>query len=137
MKLQTLKLAGAVDRKKEILDHVGDLSGFTWLGNMVVVGTLLEPKMSAGGIHFTDRRIDEGRFQSKIGLVLAMGPDAFVLDDNLPYEGPKPKIGDWVMFRPSDSWEIALGKDRGEGAPCRMMDYRVIRAIVDTPDMVW
>ena len=40
--------------------------------------------------------------------------------------------GDWVLFRPSDGWQISIN-----GVSCRIMDDIHIRGKLAHPDTVW
>jgi co-chaperonin GroES (HSP10) len=91
----------------------------------VLVATAPEPEKRSGFI-MTSKTIDEGRFQGKIGLVLRIGNGAFKYDGSYEYEGDVPQIGDWVLFKPSQGWEVAIN-----GVPCRWVDSDNLVAVVN------
>ena len=100
--------------------------------NRVIVATAPHISATAGGILFTDRRKDEGRYQGKVGLILSIGPTAFRYDGSYEWEGDKPQIGDWVFYRPTESVEFGLN-----GVPCRVIkDEYIIGGVLD-PEVVY
>jgi hypothetical protein len=42
------------------------------------------------------------------------------------------KVGDWIVFRPSDSWSITVN-----GVLCRILEDMSVRGRVTAPDLVW
>ena len=120
------------DPKQTLLDEIGDISEFQVFHNDVIVAVYLRPEKTASGIYLTDRHRDEDRFQSKVGLVVKMGPDAFEDDTGTWFNGVKVKVGDWVWFRPSDGFNLTLSK-----VLCRALKDTSIRGTVPFPDMIW
>lgn len=55
-------------------------------------------------LYLPDMALSEDRFQSCVGLVIAVGPGAFKNPDGSSrYHGPRPfSVGDWVQFPRSD-----------------------------------
>lgn len=138
MKSSVIELSQATDQRSAILQKVGDLSGHQLLGDRVLVATYIEPEKTAGGIIMPQARVEESRFQGKVGLVLAIGPTAFRYEGGYEWEGPKPVAGDWVMYFPSNAREFFLGgsKDRG-GVSCRQISADLIEAIVANPNSIY
>jgi co-chaperonin GroES (HSP10) len=132
MKLNVIELAKSDDAKSAIIKAVGDISKMHITEDWVLVGTYIRPEKTKGGIYMPQKTMDEDRFQGKAGLVLAMGPTAFKYSGPFPYEGPKPEIHDWVMYRNSDSWECGL-----RGVSVRFISSEDIKAIIPDPDMVY
>lgn len=135
MRANIVGLAQARDQKQEILSKAGDLSGHQVLGDLVLVATYIEPEKSQGGIYMPQKRLDESRFQGKVGLVLKLGPMAFQYDGAYPYEGPVPSVGEWVQYRAADTNEFFMGgsgKD-GSGLSCRYIHSSLIQAIIGDP----
>lgn len=85
-----------------------------------------------GSIFLTDKNKNEGRFQGKVGLVLKMGERAFKWDGPYDYTGAVPEVGDWVVFRPADSWETGVN-----GVLCRWVHDQMIVARVKSPEDVY
>jgi co-chaperonin GroES (HSP10) len=101
--------------------------------NRVLVATYYVSKVTAGGIIMPNKTVDENRFQGKVGLVLKMGPFAFKYDETEAHHGIiVPEIGDWVFYRPSDSWESAL-----RGVSCRFIWDDSIAGILTDPTIIW
>jgi len=127
-----MKMKHAVDPKKEILDEIGDIKEVEIFNNQILVGVYIRPQKTASGIILTDKTIDEDKYQGKVGLVLKMGPDAFVDETGKWFKNMKIKVGDWVVFRPSDGWAIDINSKR-----CRILDDVAVRGRVKSPDIVW
>lgn len=122
----------SVDPKKELLNNLGDLSAFEIFNNQVLVAVYIRPDKTKGGIYLTDKARDEDRYQGKVGLVIAMGPTAFVDDSQSWFKGVSIDLHDWVVFRPSDGWSLEFN-----GVLCRILDDTVIRGKIDRPDRVF
>ena len=120
------------DPKQDILDAIGDLDEFQVFHNDVVVAVYLRPEKTASGIYLPDQHRDEDRYQSKVGLVVKMGPDAFEDETGTWFHGVKVKVGDWVYYRPSDGFNLTVNK-----VLCRALKDTSIRGVIPTPDMVW
>lgn len=97
----------------------------------VLVAIWVRPNRTAGGIELPDSYRDEDVFQGKTGLVLTMGDLAFS-DDETHRWPVKPKVGDWVAYRVSDGWPFMLGQQ-----PCRLVNERGIRMVLERPDVVY
>lgn len=122
----------SVDPQDAILKEIGDISQVEVFNNQLLVAVYIRPQKTKSGIYLTDKTTDEDRFQSKVGLVLKMGPMAF--DDNTGqwFNGVQVNVGDWIVFRPSDGWSITVNN-----VLCRMIDDMNIKGRVDHPDRVW
>jgi len=127
-----MKMAHDVDPKEEILSSVGDLNEIEVFNNNILVAIYIRPTRTKSGIILTDDTIDQDRYQGKVGLVLKMGESACVDPSGNWFNGVKVNVGDWVIFRPSDGWSVAIN-----GQPCRIMDDLVIRGRAKHPDMIW
>ena len=104
-------------------------------GPRVLIALAPSRGRSAGGIIFTDKLKDEGRFQGKAGLVLKLGHDAFKYHPRYPqydWEGPKPEVGSWVAFFNSDSREIGIG-----GIACRYIWDSDLLSLITEPEAVY
>ena len=121
-----------VDPKQAILDEIGDLDGLTVSGNDVLVAVYLRPEKTASGIFLTDNTRSEDKYQSKVGLVLKMGPDAFVDPTGEWFKDAEYKVGDWVWHRPSDGWSITVNK-----VLCRVLKDTSVRGTVAHCDYIW
>ena len=120
------------DPKQVLLDQVGDTSSIEVFNMQVLVAVYIRPEKTKGGLFLSDKSRDEDRYQSKVGLILKKGPTAFVDKDGEWFSGLDIKEGDWIVFRPSDGWNITIN-----GTLCRMLDDMSVRARIAHPDQVW
>mgnify|MGYP003655893575 CR=1 FL=1 len=121
-----------VDPKRQIITEVGDTKHIQLFGTQVLVGIYKRPEKTKGGIILTPNAIAEDIYQSKVGLILGLGPSAFVETDGKWFGGLEISVGDWVIFRPSDGWQLGIGSRE-----CRMLEDASIKGIVGAPDLVW
>jgi hypothetical protein len=101
---------------KQLGDYTGELEVF---GRQVLIAVYVRPLMNPRtGMHFTDTQQKEDIFQGKVGLVLALGPDAFKGDDDYVAAtfGPKgaPEVGDWVFTNPNAGMSLNIIGKGGE-----------------------
>jgi co-chaperonin GroES (HSP10) len=120
------------DPKRVLLEQVGDTSSIEIFNMQVLVAVYIRPEKTKGGLFLSDKSRDEDRYQSKVGLILKKGPTAFVDKDGEWFSGLDINEGDWVVFRPSDGWNITIN-----GTLCRMLDDMSVRARIAHPDQVW
>lgn len=137
--LREIAQAANDDPRKALLDAAGALEDYEVFHNLVLVATYVAPEKTAGGIIRPDRTLAEDRFQGKVGLVLKVGPLAFVDDSVARFGGVTIAVGDWVTYRPSDGIELFI-KDRrkaGDGLPCRLIEDALIKGRVRDPALVY
>lgn len=120
------------DPAQEIWSGVGDLSGISVFNNKLILATYMRPEKSKGGLIMTDMARSEDRWQSKIGLLIKMGPQAFIDDTGRWFSGVKFELGDWLVYRPADGWNMEIN-----GKPCRVFDDINIVGRVEHPDLVY
>jgi co-chaperonin GroES (HSP10) len=111
---------------------MGDISSVEVFNNQVLVAVYIRPQKTKSGIILTSQTTDEDRYQSKVGLVVKMGPQAFQDNSGQWFSGLEIKEGDWIVFRPSDGWSITVNN-----VLCRMIDDVNIKGRIDQPDRVW
>ena len=71
-------LAAAEDQKKAIWEVIGDsLDHIKLTGSKFIMAVYISRETSRGGIIKPDQTLKEDIFQSKVGLILKSGPDAF------------------------------------------------------------
>lgn len=131
----SIAMAHDVDPKEKILAELGDISSVKLLNNNIMIAVYIRPEKTKGGIIINDRVRDEDRFQSKIGMIVAMGPSAFKEDDSDPkwFNGMTFNVGDWVLFRPADGWTVTVN-----GVSCKILsDVQIKGVIGNDVDMVW
>ena len=109
-----------------------DLSEVEVIGNQVLLAIYIRPEKTKGGIFLPDKAKDEDKYQSKVGLILKTGPSAFVDETQSWFKGVTIKEHDWIIFRPSDGWQMLVN-----GISCRMLDDTVVRGRIPDPDMIW
>ncbi len=130
--MPAMEMTHDIDPKEAILEAIGDLSTFEVFHNDVIVAVYLRPEKTKSGIFLPDQHRDEDRYQSKVGLVVKTGPDAFVDDSGSWFNGVHVKVGDWVWYRPSDGFNLTVNK-----VLCRALKDTSIRGTIAHPDMVW
>ena len=118
----------AISLKKEI----GDVSNVEVFNNQMLVAVYIRPSKTKSGIILTNQTTDEDKFQSKVGLVVKKGPNAFEDATGEWFKNVKINEGDWIVFRPSDGWSITVN-----GVLCRMIEDVNIKGRIDQPDRVW
>lgn len=126
------------DPKKEIMKKLGkQLASVTLYGNNILVATYMRPKMAKFGtleLQLADATRKEDEYQGKVGLVLKLGPRAYVDDELFQFHGQKVDVGDWVVYRPSDGWQLTMVEG---GVLCRMLVESSIKMRIPSPDAVW
>lgn len=125
-------MAHDADPRAEKLAEIGDISGFELFHNQVLCAVYLRPQKTKSGIYLTDSTLDEDKYQSKVGLVVKMGPSAFVDPEGKWFRDIKAEMNDWAVFRPSESWSVTVN-----GVLCRILDDINIRGRVAHPDQVY
>lgn len=123
--------------KKRILDTLGDLSGIRIPLNRILVAVWVtkEEYRTPGGILIAspDKTKDESKWQGVSGLVVKMGPHAYVSDANVTYhDDDKCAVGDWVMFRRGEGVRVEVWNHE-----CIILEEASIKAILDRPDAVY
>jgi co-chaperonin GroES (HSP10) len=130
--LKVLEYRDGDDPKQIVFDALGEsMEGLELLQNDVLVVTAPTLTMSRGGIIMTHKSKNEQRFQGKTGLVVKLGEIAFKDESRWPNEESRPKVGDWVFFRNSDSSECGIN-----GISCRFIDDTFVKGRVSTPDAI-
>lgn len=132
-----------VDPREAILAKVGGLDELEIFGSDVVVAIYERPNKTASGIILSDRTLEEDIHQGKIGLIVAMGPMAFVDDDKVQFsEHERCKLHEWVFYRPSDSWRATLNTHKTASSKDNTVNLRIIRDTlirgrVSNPDLIY
>lgn len=127
-----LVMAHEEDPKEKISREIGDTSGFVLLNNQILLATYIRPQKTKSGLYISDKYLDEDKYQSKVGLLIAKGPSAFDDKDGEWFGGRTFKVGEWLVFRPSDGWNVSVN-----GVACKILSDTQVKGIVDSPDRVW
>jgi len=128
----------AEDPREVLQRKIGDVSEKVVKFARILVAIYIPPivTQTAGGIILTeqisDADVQEYRHQGKVGLVVKMGPRAFVDDESTKFHGENVKVGDWVWFRPSDGIACMVNE-----TPCRVIREGEVIGQIDHPDEVW
>lgn len=137
MKELSDSISNAAEFKERFWKMIGTaLDTIEPFGPRVLIGTFIKPTKTAGGIIMPDKTKQEDQWQGNCGLVLKMGKKAFKWDEDCPTvewdSGDPPKVGDFVMFRYSDSREFYLN-----GMTVRWVLDRNIEAKVADPMKIY
>lgn len=129
-----------VDPKQAILDRVGDLSGVELFGSDMLVAIYKRPEKTKSGIILTDTTRKEDVHQGKVGLVVKMGPFCYIDEEGNKFRDIS--VGDWIVFRPSDGWQITLNTlqksiSREDVVDCRIVGDANVRMRVMDPDYIY
>lgn len=120
------------DPKQDITEALGEIPPEVVMFSRILVAVYRRPEKTAGGIILTDNGRNEDVYQGKVGLVVAMGPQAYQDDESTKFYGQSVKIGDWVWFRPSDGMACEIN-----GVTCRVFQEPGIIGKIPHPDSVW
>lgn len=130
--MPVIEMNHEVNPREKLLKDLGDYSKFEIFNNQLLVAVYIRPAKTKGGIYLTDKAKEEDRYQSKVGLVVSMGPSAFDDPENTWFKDVDINLHDWVVFRPSDGWQIEVN-----GVLCRIIEDTAVRGKIDVPDRVW
>jgi co-chaperonin GroES (HSP10) len=128
-------LSTSADPRQAILDLIAPaLPKIDVLYNRVMVATYIRPEKTKGGIIRPDSNKGEDQWQGKVGLVVKVGTHAFDDDEENAFKGVKAKIGDWVVYKVGDAWEVMVnGKEQ---MTCRFVRDTAIIAKVTDPEVI-
>jgi len=126
------ELADSDDFRADVIEKVGDLSGADLAPHLLLTAIWIRPGKSKGGIIYTDDTILEDKYQGKVGLVLRTGSHAFKDTDDFTFEGWKAHLGDWVVSRIGDGWEMMVND-----VSCRVISDRSVKMRVSRPEIIF
>ena len=130
---QAIKAHHETDPREVIWQAVGkDIDDIQMLGARVLVATYVRPDKTASGIYLSDRTRGEDEYQGRVGMVLKMGPLAFVDDENHKWGDLRPKIGYWIFLNIGDARRMTLNKH-----PVRIVEDVHIAGLLTQPDVAW
>ena len=125
---KTAMLALADDPKKALFEAVGDLTNYDIFHNQILVATYVRPEKTSGGIIRPGSNVDEDEYQGKVGLVVKVGPSAFLDTDEQDFQGQSLQVGDWVVYRTGDGWQLTI-----RDTACRILTDRTVRMRIKNP----
>jgi hypothetical protein len=113
--------------------EVGPIDKIHPVNQYVLLALYVRPATrTLGGVELPDSHVDEDRYQGRVGLVLKVGPRAFIDDGPAKFYGFKAEPGQWVVYRPSDGMRCQIGK-----RDCRLVTDVAIKMVLDGPDEVY
>jgi len=83
-----------------------------------------------GGVILSDKTVEETQIATNVGLVLAIGPDAYNDKERFP-NGPWCKKNDWVIFA-----RYAGSRLNIEGGELRILNDDEIQGTTDDPESI-
>jgi co-chaperonin GroES (HSP10) len=129
---KTQQLALAQDPKQALFDAVGDLSGVDVFHNQILIALYIRPEKSKGGIIRPETNVAEDEYQGKVGLVIKIGPSAFVSNQNTDFMDQTIHVGDWLIYRIGDGWPIMVN-----GTACRVLTDRSLKMRTKNPEIIF
>lgn len=130
--MRAMEMIHEIDPRELILKEVKPYAEhIKVLGADLLCAVYMRPRQTKGGIMLPDQSRKEDEFQGKVGLVIKMGPIAFQDDNDHRFGNVAPKVGDWVIFRVGDTFELIIGERK-----FRLVQDVNVRAIVDKPDII-
>jgi co-chaperonin GroES (HSP10) len=127
-----MQMEHQIDPAQSLKTDLGDISDVEVFNNQILVAVYIRPQKTRSGIILTDKTTEEDRYQSKVGLVIKKGPQAFLDKSGEWFKGVSIEEGDWIVFRPADGWSIVVNN-----VLCRMIDDVNIKGRISHPDQVW
>lgn len=139
--MPAIEMLHEVDPKEAILDRVKDvLPKIRIFGSDCLVAIYRRPEKTKSGLILSDTTRDEDRWQGKSGLLLKMGPTAYLNEEGEKFRDIE--LYSWVVFRPSDGWPVTLNTmktalSRDNTVECRIITDINLRMDVDHPDYIY
>lgn len=129
-----MRIQHDTDPKDALLAQIGDLSDLDLFYNQVLcaIYTMPNDAKTLGGLIVPTKTRDESIYQGRAGLVVKLGPQAFVDDETTKFYGQKADVGDWVFCRPSEGQLIEIN-----GNAMRIFRDTQILGRIPNPDCVW
>lgn len=122
----------AIDPADALWKKLGDISDIAVMHNQVLLAVYDRPKETAAGVHLPDQYLREEEYQGKAALVVKCGPTALQDSGDWNFSATPIGVGDWVVIRASDGWNIKV-----RGVLCRLVPDTLIRMRVPSPDAVY
>lgn len=126
---------------KKIFAKLGDITGFKLFGNRIMVVMYERTTVGYSGALYAPPQTNlEDRYQGKVGLVVKMGPVAFVDDpaSGIVFHGDAVKVGDWVSYSYSDGTNVDVcPPGSADKVHCKILVEGEIIGIVPRPDFLF
>lgn len=144
--LREISEAARADAGKPLWDGAGDLKDYEPFHNRILAATYVPPPRVFKGpngediqFHESDRKLDEHRFQGKVGLVLKVGPLAFKDDSTAKFGGITVKPGDWIIFHHNNAYELYIRDRRksNDGMSCWLVQDVFVEGRVSDPSLIY
>lgn len=138
LKKTLIPIYDADEEKQKILAQIDldEISKIDLFGGRLIVAKWI--RTNAGRIILAKETQKEDEYQGKVGLVLKLGPLAFVDDETHQWHGLAAKVGDWVMYGHSDGADFNYSKNgTHDQVPCKVLDEVHVQAILPRPDFAY
>jgi co-chaperonin GroES (HSP10) len=124
------------ERSRNILTEEIGHELVTPVGTELLIRLYKKPK-KVGSIILTDATRDAEKYNTRIGQVLAMGPEAFYEKVDFP-TGTRCQVGDWIILRPYEmsQFSISLKDPGGDDYDLALIFDNKFRAVVTDPSQV-
>jgi co-chaperonin GroES (HSP10) len=137
--MTTTAMLHEIDPRVDLQNRIGNIEDIEIFHNQILVATYIRPEKTLGGLILPNSTRDEDKYQGKVGLVIAKGPEAFVDDTITQFRGQNVNIGDWIFYRMSDGWQFTIKGNPTRDNPkgewhCRMLIDRDIKGKIPHPD---
>lgn len=124
---------------EKIAATIGEMHDLEVFHNQIVVAKFIRTHVGTSGrILAASQTQMEDKWQSKVGLVVKIGPRAFIDEPGYQFHGLKVNVGEWVLYRNSDGWDFDYCAEAGaDKIPMRMLEDTHLRGRVARPELVW
>lgn len=125
---------------KNVRAQLGDaLDGVDVFFNQILIAKWVPKTVGVSGrILSTVQGQKEAAWQGKCGYVLKKGNMAFKDDPDHEFHGVDVAVGDWVLYRYSDGWDIdVIPVGTLDHVQCRVIADVEIKGKISRPDLVW
>lgn len=104
-------------------------------GNRLLVACYIQPEQRESGLWVPGTVREEDVWQGVTGLVLQVGPAAFIDTDKWKFGGQRADVGDWVTFQPANTILQKFGGEQGR--ECRIIQDCYLIGRVGGPHVVF
>ena len=138
--MPSVAMSHDIDPRDDLVRRTGDLESVEVFGGDILVAIYKRPEKTKSGLILVDSTRSEDVHQGKVGLVLKMGPTAYLDEDGNRFRDIKE--GDWIVFRPSDGWRVTLNTLQGNYSKdaivdCRIVSDACVKMRVTDPDSIY